>query len=148
MIDGRGGYHLQNYWNFAYNNFTLGLIHKYHLRDRFGLHVETSVLYRQWWFDRKRIGYDGDGTFDAVRSEDQRVFILKAVLGKSIMWQRSGRPIFILEYFAGPSIRWKTFRFTTHSGTIDGSEVIDHLEEGSIWSPGLQIGLRLGIGLE
>ncbi|MDQ3102024.1 MAG: hypothetical protein M3R08_11600, partial [Bacteroidota bacterium] len=56
-ILGSGAYHLQNYWNLAYQSATGGLDHKYYLHDRFGLHIETALLYRIWWFDRKQISY-------------------------------------------------------------------------------------------
>lgn len=149
MIEGYGEYHLQNYWNFAYSGATAGLLHKYYLRDRFGLHLETSVLYRRWWFDRKQISYsDDDQFFNELRSEEQEVLILKVVIGKSIMWQRERGPAFILEYFAGPSVRWKRLDLRTHEGSIDGMSVIGSVQEDEIWSPGFQFAIRVGIGVK
>jgi hypothetical protein len=147
-IQGRGLYHLQNYWNFTYRTATGGLIHKYYLRDRFGLHLETQFLMRVWWFDEKQVSYDGgDENFHGLRSELQEVAILKLLIGKSIIWHRKDAPSHVLEFFAGPSIRFKRLDFTTHEGWV-GDEYRDEFrQQEELWLPGLQVGVRFGIGL-
>lgn len=146
-IPGRGAYHLQNYWNFANRSATGGIMHKYYLRDRMGLHVETSMLYRVWWFNEKTITYSGDESFSGIRSEQQEIFLLKLVIGKSIMWHRKKGPAHVLEFFAGPSIRFKRIDLTTHEGIIYTMEVEDLRQQDEFWLPALQVGLRYGIGL-
>lgn len=146
-ISGRGAYHLQNYWNFAYETATLGLIHKYYLRDRFGLHLETGAYYRLWWFDRKQIAYSGDAEpFNSLRSERQDVMLLKLLIGKSMMWhRRDGATSHVMEFFAGPSIRWKRLDLTTH--ITEQHLTIDLQEKEEYWLIGLQVGVRYGIGV-
>ncbi len=146
-IAGHGPYHLQNYWNFAYRTATGGLVHKYYLRDRFGLHLETQLLMRVWWFDEKEIRYEGDERFRGKRSELQQVAILKLLLGKSIIWHRKDAPSGVLEFFAGPSIRMKRLDFITHEGLVDGMEADELRQKEENWLPGLQVGVRYGIGL-
>jgi hypothetical protein len=138
-IPGRGPYHLQNYWNFAYQGATGGLIHKYYLRDRYGLHLETQLLMRVWWFNEKPIRYDGgDEDINGLRSERQEVAILKLLIGKSIIWHRKDAVAHVLELFAGPSIRSKRLDLSARSGEPGQREVT--------WLPGLQMGFRIGIG--
>lgn len=146
-IPGYGPYHLQNYWNFAYSSITAGILYKYYLHDRYGFHLETSLLYRQWGFDRKYISYLGDHPFQGLRSEDQEIIILKLVIGKTITWKREHRPAILLEYFAGPSVRFKHIDLRTHEGIVDHVVVQDLREQGRSWSPALQLGIRCGIGM-
>lgn len=142
-IPGRGPYHLQNNWNFAHEQITAGLLHKFYLRDRYGFHLETQLLYRHWWFDAKNITYEDDDDVIVLRSTKQDVVILKLLIGKSVMWHRKKGPAHVMDLYAGASIRSKTIRSTLRSV---GGHASEFEEEDRIWLPGLQIGLRYGIG--
>jgi hypothetical protein len=148
QVIGSGPYQLQNYWNFAYSMASIGILHKYYLRDKFGLHLETSLIYRRWCLDKNEISYNGSSDpFNGLRTEQQEVYIVKLLIGKSIIWKKANGPARVMEFHIGPSIRLKRSNFTTHQGIVDGVTVNEFLQkESSVW-PALQLGLRYGIGM-
>jgi hypothetical protein len=144
-VIGNGPYHFQNYWNFAYSMTSIGVLHKYYLRDRSGLHLETSLIYRRWWLNGKAISYTDE--FNGLRTEEQKVYVLKFLIGKSIIWKKEKGPARVMEFHIGPSIRLKRSNFTTHHGIVNGvAEDEFHQTESSIL-PALQLGFRYGIGM-
>src|SRR5690606_17797546 len=107
-IPGSGPYHLQNHWNFGLQNFTIGIFHRFALRDRYGLHVEQRLLFRRWSADRIATRYTGGNSpIEGLRNEEQHVFILKILIGKDIVWHQKSGPSRVMEIFGGASIRLK-----------------------------------------
>ena len=138
-IPGHGPYHLQNYWNFGLKSFTIGIFHRYALRDRYGLHIEQRLLFRQWQADRTTTHYSGgNDPVEGLRNERQDVFILKLLIGKDIAWHRRKGPSHVMEIFSGVSIRLKQLD-REMSGT-------DQRQDEDFWLPAVHVGLRWGFG--
>ena len=138
-IPGSGPYHLQNYWNFGLQGFTAGIIHRYALRDRYGLHIEQRLLFRQWSADRISTRYNGGETpIEGIRNEEQHVFILKMLIGKDIAWHRKTGPSHVMEIFSGVSIRLKQLDREMPD--------TDQRQKEEFWLPAVHVGFRWGFG--
>lgn len=141
-----GDYEYQNMWNGLYNAATIGLNSKYWLGKKQRNYGELQLFYRNWWFDNKNASFQNkEGyRFDGLRSEEQNVYGLKLMIGRSYRIIKGNRNAMVLDIYAGLGLRYKTLWFETTEGMVDDEYYGYRVDTGHRWNLGPQGGLKIG----
>lgn len=142
-----GDYGTQNAWNWIHQSFTIGSTHRMDL-EKGRSFLQFDAIYRRWWLNNKWVSYpnvEGYG-FDGSRTEVQDVMAVKAYYGRTAWLGRSGRNNrrYYVEMLTGLGWRWRTQRFTTHTGTVLEVERMNYNETFHQSTPSINLGMRLG----
>lgn len=142
-----GDYEYQNMWNGLYNAGTIGINSKYYLGKKQKFFGELQLFYRNWWFDNKQAVYDNiEGyRFDGLRSEEQNVYGLKLLAGRSSRLITGDRNALVLDFYAGIGIRYKTFWFKTDGGMVNDEYFGYRVDTGKRLNVGPQAGVKIGL---
>lgn len=142
-----GYYEDQNMWNDLYNAATIGLNSKYYFGKKQKFFGELQLFYRNWWFDNKQAIYKNiEGyRFDGLRSEEQNVYGLKLMAGRSSRILKGDRNALALDFYAGIGLRYKTFWFKTAEGMVGDEYFGYRVDTGKRFNVGPQVGLKIGL---
>lgn len=145
-----GNYLHQNYWNHLYSGITVGANSKYFFKifekDWF---IDTQVYYRHWWFENKECSYEtaGDYKFNGLRTEQQDVFGIKALIGKTFVFDTGGKVKPIIDVYTGIGLRYKQWVFQTYNGTVNHKFYNYKEDKDNSLNPTLHLGVKIGIGV-
>lgn len=141
-----GYYEHQNMWNELYNAGTIGLNSKYYFGESRKFFGELQLFYRNWWFDNKQAIYTNiEGyRFDGLRSEEQNVYGLKLMAGRSFRLIKGNRNALVVDIYAGIGVRYKTLWFETTEGMVGDKYFSYRVDTGHGINAGPQAGLKIG----
>jgi len=116
------------------------------------LYVDAALFYRRWWFEGKNTSHDRvEGTdphpsFNGLRNEYLNVVGAKALIGTSVFSHNVGKLKLVMDFYGGVGLRYKTWKFETFNGTVEGQYYTYNKETGNKWAPSIQGGVQVGIG--
>ena len=144
-----GGYG-QPHFNKLYNSYTVGFYQKSYLNKDLDLFFETDIFYRNWRFKNKQARFENvEGyRFNGMRTENEDVYGLKLLIGKTFMLTRKESLVkCYLDLYGGLGIRHQRQTFETHAGYVNDIYYDYKKERFQYIQPSVQGGVKLGLML-
>jgi hypothetical protein len=145
---GAAGGYAQPHFNKLYNSYTVGLYQKTYLNNDMDLFLETDIFYRNWRFKNKQARFDNvEGyRFNGMRTENEDVYGLKVLIGKTYMLtRRESRLGLYFDLYGGLGIRHQQQTFETYDGYVNDI-YYDYKKERFLYTqPSVQGGVKLGL---
>lgn len=144
-----GAYIYETFQNELNNGVTIGVNTKYYMPQLYNLFFQCDLFYRYWWFENKDCYYNNvEGyRFDGIRTESQNVYGLKLLIGRSFELKSNAKVKFLLDIYGGLSMRYRTYVYETVDGKVNDQYYPYFRETGSNFTPSLQLGIKVGIGI-
>jgi|GEM_PF-4033935 len=145
-----GSYRSGNMLNEAYNALTAGVNSKTYLhpQKKKNIYIDGQLLFRHWWFDNKDVSYRNvEGyRFAGTRTERVNVYNARILFGCSVVGRGTRKTKMVADFYGGLDMRYKSWQYITHDGTVMDLYHSYLKETGSYWVLTPYVGMMLGIG--